>query len=127
MYYLLWICGEFEMTSGTIANLPTIARYYQLLPTNANYCRLLPTIAYNCQHSISNSKTQVYRDHCLGNIYPLFAWEIDCSSSHRTFRDPPFSTQHLYVDRRSNNSFDYGTKYMVSHYTTKAEKQMLSS
>ena len=35
VYYLLWICGEFEKSSGTIAYS------YQLLPTIANV--LLPT------------------------------------------------------------------------------------
>ena len=45
MYYLLWICGEFEKTSGTIALLPSIAK---LLPSIANYCHLLPTIVNYC-------------------------------------------------------------------------------
>ena len=52
MYYLLWICGEFEKTSGTIANysqlLSSIAYYRQLLSSIANYCLLYPTIANYC-------------------------------------------------------------------------------
>ena len=74
MYYLLWICGEFEKTSGTIAYscqlLSSIANYCHLLSSIANYCLLLPTIANYChilptidaianfyQHSIANLRS----------------------------------------------------------------------
>ena len=81
--------------------LPTIANYCQLLLTIANYCLPLPTIAYfcqllptfanYCQNSIANLRPQLTGT-LVWEIYtPSFAWEIDCSSSHRPFRDHPLS------------------------------------
>ena len=93
--------------------LPTIAHYCQLLPTSANYCQLKPTIAnysllffnyclllptFYCQLETSN-----WPDQSLGNVYPLFAWEIDHNSSQSSFRD--HSLSHLNICAVTRNNF----------------------
>ena len=66
VYYLLWICGEFEKTSGTIAYS------CQLLSSIVLHCQLLPSIAYYCQllSYIAN-----YRRYC--QLLPTFYCQLE--------------------------------------------------
>ena len=58
---------------------------------------------------------QIDRDHSLGNIYPLFAWEFDCSSSRRPFRDLPLFLTQQEDERR--DSFFQGRNSLILYCT----------